>query len=182
MEFKEISNSVVAIHIEPHLDERGSFTKIIGNPLVDAAFENRTIKQLNQSVTRNIGAIRGMHYQESPNQEFKIIRCVTGAVLDVAIDIRKGSPTFLEYLSFELTPNELNVVMIPEGFAHGFQCLAPNSTLEYIHSESYQPQSEGIVNYADPAIGIKWPLPVSDLSKRDAEAEFIDSTFVGLQA
>jgi dTDP-4-dehydrorhamnose 3,5-epimerase len=108
-----------------------------------------------------------MHLQHEPHQEIKLVRCIRGSVYDVIVDLRIDSPTFLKWFGVELSEKNRKLIYIPEGFAHGFQTLQENSELLYHHTEYYNPQSEGGLNYLDPIIGIEWPLPVSLISDRD---------------
>src|SRR4051812_22242680 len=142
-----------------HQDDRGAFSRLFCANEEAAVVGNRKIVQINHSQTRAVGAVRGMHYQKPPHAEMKIVRCLRGRVLDVAVDLRKGSPTFLKWAAVELTPASRLAFIIPEGCAHGFQVLEENSELLYLHTAFYTPAVEGAVRYDDPAIGIDWPLP-----------------------
>jgi dTDP-4-dehydrorhamnose 3,5-epimerase len=177
----ELLSEIKVFTIAPKVDERGMFTKILGSESIDNEFGDRRVRQINESITLHSGTVRGMHFQYPPKQEMKVIRCVTGSVFDVAVDIRQGSPTFLNYISYVLEPNFQNVVVIPEGFAHGFQTLTNETTLHYIHSDSYEPSLEGGLRFNDPKIDIQWPLPVRNLSKRDQEHKLIGNSFIGLR-
>jgi dTDP-4-dehydrorhamnose 3,5-epimerase len=110
----------------------------------------------------------------------KLVRCLKGRVWDVAIDLRHNSPTFLRWHAEELTPFNGKMMAIPEGFAHGFQVMEPESELLYLHTAFYTPSAEGALRYDDPKLDIKWPLSVTDLSQRDAQHPFIDSEFTGI--
>jgi dTDP-4-dehydrorhamnose 3,5-epimerase len=136
--------------------------------------------QINQSRTAVIGAVRGLHYQRLPHPEMKFVRCLKGRVWDVAVDLRHKSPTFLGWHAEELTPNNLRMMVIPEGFAHGFQVLEPESELLYLHTDFYSPKTEGGLRYDDPHLAIDWPLEVTDLSSRDAAHPLIHSDFSGI--
>ena len=136
--------------------------------------------QLNHSFTNSRGTIRGMHYQLPPHREIKMVRCIAGAVLDVAIDLREGSETFLHWTSVELTADNQQMIYIPEGFAHGFQALTDNCELLYHHSAFYTPGSEGGIRYDDPVINIQWPLPVTDISDRDSSHPLLNDSFKGI--
>ena len=161
-------------------DQRGAFLRLFCNNELSDIIKDRQILQINHSRTVSVGAIRGMHYQNLPHAEMKLIRCLRGRVWDVAIDLRKGSPTFLKWYSEELSPENSKMMIIPEGFAHGFQVLEPNSELLYLHTEIYSPQSESGLRYNDPLISIDWPLKVTDLSKRDEEHLLLTESFNGL--
>jgi dTDP-4-dehydrorhamnose 3,5-epimerase len=127
-----------------------------------------------------MGAVRGLHFQHAPHAEMKLVRCVKGRVWDVALDLRKGSPTFLQWHAQELTPNNSLMLIIPEGCAHGFQVLDPDSELLYLHTASYMPTTEGGIRFDDPAVKIAWPLPVADLSERDKQHPYINEHFFGI--
>jgi dTDP-4-dehydrorhamnose 3,5-epimerase len=121
-----------------------------------------------------------MHFQNPPHAEMKLVRCLKGRVWDVAVDLRSGSPTFLRWHAEELAPEGARMLVIPEGCAHGFQALEPESELLYLHTAFYAPEAEGGVSYADPRLAITWPLPVSDLSPRDRSQPPIDHDFRGI--
>ena len=161
-------------------DKRGSFGRFYCEHDLAAAIGARKIRQINQSRTSLVGAIRGLHFQYAPHSEIKMIRCLRGRVWDVALDLRKGSPTFLHWHAQELSPEKALLFIIPEGCAHGFQVLEPDSELLYLHTASYMPSAEGGVRFDDPALGIPWPLPVTDLSARDSRHPFINKDFLGI--
>ena len=121
-----------------------------------------------------------MHFQCGRAAEMKLVRCLRGRVLDVAVDLRAGSPTFLQWVAVELAAETAEMVVIPEGFAHGFQVLEPNSELLYLHTQFYAADSEGGVRHDDPRLGIVWPLPVTDLSARDRSHALLSDDFQGL--
>ena len=163
-------------------DSRGVFFRAFCESEFATVLGCRRIKQANISVTKDVGAVRGMHYQRPPNSEMKIVQCVAGSVFDVAVDLRRGSKTFLQWYGLELSPKNPQILLIPEGFAHGFQVLEKESMLLYFHTANYSPGLEAAVRFDDPAIGIKWPLAVSTISVRDAAHSLIDSTFEGVDA
>jgi dTDP-4-dehydrorhamnose 3,5-epimerase len=125
--------------------------------------------QSNFSLSREVGTIRGMHYQHPPNDECKLVRCTQGALFDVVVDLRKDSPTYLAWFGQELTADNHLSMWVPRGCAHGFQTLLPNTEIAYFVTAPYSKKLEDGVRWDDPAIGIKWPLPVSRISERDAE-------------
>ena len=116
---------------------------------------------MNHSVSYAKGTLRGMHFQHPPFREIKMVRCIAGAVMDVIVDIRQGSPTFLQWQAVELSAKNNRMIYIPEGFAHGFQTLQDNSALIYHHTEFYTPGAEGGIRYDDPLVDIRWTLPVT---------------------
>ena len=152
----------------PFTDERGSFVRLFCDQELAEIFGDRKVTQINQSITRSVGAIRGLHFQTAPYAEMKLVRCLEGRVWDVAVDLRKDSPTFLQWHAEELSPIDMKMMVIPEGFAHGFQTLEPNSRLLYLHTASYAPSAEGGVRFDDPMVDIAWPRDPVDLSSRDA--------------
>ncbi len=168
------------IELEPFMDERGLFVRTFcQNELSKIGFD-RQIVQINHSMTRQKGAIRGLHYQLPPVCETKIIRCVQGAVFDVMLDIRKSSSTYLKWHGVELSKDNMRLVYIPEGFAHGFQTLTDNAELIYHHSAFYSPESERGLRFNDPAVAINWPLNVSSVSERDKNHPLLGEDFQGL--
>ena len=169
------------IELEPFRDERGLFARTFCQKEFSKIGFDKQIVQINHSLTRQKGAIRGMHYQRLPVSETKIIRCVAGAVFDVMVDIRAGSSTFMEWHGVELSKDTMRMVYIPEGFAHGFQTLTDNAELIYHHSAFYNPDYEGGLRYDDPALAIKWPLPVGFLSPKDQNYPFLGNNFKGIE-
>ena len=161
-------------------DDRGSFYRLFCSEILSSVLEQRKIVQINHSCTQQMGAVRGIHYQYPPQAEMKIVRCLAGRVFDVAVDLRCGSPTFLQWTSAELSPSNLTALVIPEGCAHGFQVLEPNSELLYLHTAFYTPSLEGGLRFDDPQINIDWPLEVKDLSTRDQNHPFLKSDFQGI--
>lgn len=161
-------------------DHRGWFYRAFcGNELAEI-LEKRRIVQINISKTDTVGAIRGLHFQYPPHAEMKLVRCVRGAVWDVALDLRQGSSTFLQWHAETLSPENTRMIVIPEGCAHGFQVLVPGSELLYLHTAAYQADAEGGIRYNDPAARIAWPLTPADISERDSSNPLIDSSFKGI--
>lgn len=181
MNFRETElKGLFVIDLEPFQDERGYFSRIFCKREFREAGIESDFVQTNHSVTSRKGAIRGMHYQNPPSAEAKLIRCVRGAVLDFAVDLRCGSETFLKFFGIELSETNNKMIYIPRGFAHGFQTLEDQATLIYQHSAYYDPSVEGGIHYADPSIGIDWPLPVGDVSEKDKKHIFIGDSFTGI--
>ena len=171
---------VYIIELEPFQDERGLFIRTFCQKEFAKIGFQKPIVQINHSVTRKTGTIRGMHYQLPPSCETKIIRCVQGEVFDVMVDIRAGSPTFLQWYGVELTKDNFRLVYIPEGFAHGFQSITENVELIYLSSSFYSPEHERGLRFDDPALVIDWPLPVGIVSPKDQICPFIDCNFKGI--
>ena len=168
------------IDLQPSRDERGWFARFYCKNEFKQVGHNKEWVQLNHSVTYEKGALRGMHFQIAPYREIKMVRCVAGSVYDVIIDIRKDSGTFLNWFGAELSAENKRMMYIPEGFAHGFQCLSSNCELIYFHTEFYKPNAEGGIPYNDPLVNIEWPLPVTTLSQRDQSHPFLDENFKGI--
>lgn len=125
------------------------------------------VAQSNLTVTRQKGSLRGLHFQRPPAAEIKAIACIAGAVFDVAVDIRAGSPTFLEWEGHVLSAENARTFVLPNGFAHGFQALSDDAQMLYFHSAAHAPYLEGGLNALDPEIGVDWPEPVGLMSNRD---------------
>ena len=161
-------------------DQRGSFARLFCERELAALIGTRRIVQSNLSKTTSVGAVRGLHFQHPPHAEMKLVRCLRGRVLDVAVDLRAGSPTFLHWFAQELSPGNGRMMIIPEGFAHGFQVLEPDSEMLYLHTAFYDAPSEGGLRHDDPRLAIDWPLPAADLSERDQRHPLIPSDFAGI--
>ena len=138
------------------------------------------IKQINRTYTVRKGIVRGMHFQYDPHAEKKLVMCLKGRVFDVAIDIRKNSPTFLKWHGEILSAEAANALLIPEGFAHGFQSLTTDIEMLYCHSAFYTPECESGLFPNDPAINITWPLEIVDMSDRDKSHPTVNDTFDGV--
>jgi dTDP-4-dehydrorhamnose 3,5-epimerase len=173
-------SGVFAIQNSIFCDDRGEFSRLFCEQEMQGSLNGKGITQINRSLTRNPGAIRGMHYQCPPYAEVKIIQCLRGRVFDVAVDLRKNSPTFLKWTGVELGSNSNDGLLIPEGCAHGFQALEGNSELVYFHTAPYTPKFEGAVRFDDPAIQIAWPMKYCDISDRDLSHPLIDNNFQGI--
>ena len=171
---------VMVVDTTPYADQRGVFARLFCNQALHGVLGSRSIAQVNHSLTRAAGAVRGLHYQHARHAEMKLVRCLKGRVWDVAVDLRAGSPTLLQWHSEELSADNARMLVIPEGCAHGFQVLAENSELLYLHTAPYMPAAEGGVRPTDPKLAIRWPLPVQDLSDRDRSLPLLDDHFSGL--
>jgi dTDP-4-dehydrorhamnose 3,5-epimerase len=171
---------VVIIETTKFLDRRGSFSRLYCEDELSQVIGDRHIVQINHSSTDNIGTVRGLHYQRSPYMEMKLVRCLKGRVWDVAVDLRKDSPTFLQWHAEELSPQNTKMLVIPEGCAHGFQILEAKTELLYLHTESYMPAAEAGLRVDDPRLSISWPLPIAGLSERDSQHPAITMDFTGL--
>lgn len=173
-------NGPFIVEIDYRSDERGGFARTYCKKEFVKIGHTKEFVQLNHSWNHTKGTVRGMHFQKPPFKEIKLIRCIRGAVHDVIVDLRKGSSTFLNHVSVELSALNKKMLYVPEGFAHGFQTLDDNTELLYHHTEFYQPESEAALNYADPLLNIKWPLPVSVISDRDLSHPMLTHSFNGL--
>ena len=161
-------------------DERGFFFRAFCDEELVEQIGIRKIRQINVSRTRMVGAIRGLHFQYPPHAEMKLVRCLRGKVWDVVVDLRPGSRYYLQCYAEELSAENGRMMIISEGFAHGFQVLESDSELLYLHTAQYQPAAEGGIRFDDPAIGIRWPRPVTDVSDRDSGHALIDNDFPGV--
>ena len=166
--------------LQPASDSRGWFARTYCKREFAQIGHQEEWVQMNHSFTAKKGTIRGMHYQKPPCTEIKMLRCIAGTVYDVIIDLRKNSATYLQWFGAELSAANKKMMYIPHGFAHGFQTLSHNTELIYHHSQFYTPHAEEGIMYNDTAIGIQWPLPVTELSDRDKAHLLIDSNFKAL--
>ena len=158
---------VVEIKIEPHHDERGFFARTWCQREFDAHGLNPNLVQCNISFNRHKGTLRGMHYQMTPHGEAKLVRCTRGAVYDVALDLRRGSPSYKKWVGVELTSEKRNMLYIPEGCAHGFLTLEDDTEVCYQMSEFYAPNGGRGVRWDDPTFQISWPGTIEVISERD---------------
>jgi dTDP-4-dehydrorhamnose 3,5-epimerase len=164
----------------PALDDRGFLERLYELGELDPLIGEVQIAQVNRSRTTKRGTVRGLHYQAPPHAEAKLVTCLRGEVFDVAVDVRNGSPTFLQWHGELLSEVKHSTLVIPAGFAHGFQTLSDNSELLYLHSEPHVPSSEGAINPQDPRIAISWPEPIRLMSTRDASQAMLTDTYRGL--
>ena len=162
-------------------DNRGYFSRIFCVNELQAINFFGKVAQVNQSYTAKKAVIRGMHYQNAPYSENKIVMCLRGKVWDVVVDLRKDSPTFLSHYAEELSEENGSGFLIPRGLAHGFQTLVNNCELLYFHSAFYEKSSESAIKYDDPTLAIQWPLPVTDISERDQNHPSINIQFTGIK-
>lgn len=161
-------------------DSRGFFSRIFCHKALDNAGWKQPVAQINHSFTSKRGTLRGLHYQQNPHSEMKLVTCIQGEIFDVAVDLRVGSPTFLNWYSEILSAHNGRSLLIPEGFAHGFQTLSDDVALVYCHSKAYITESEAALNARDPALAISWPIEISLQSSRDTKHRFIDKNFIGV--
>ncbi|OXR48002.1 dTDP-4-dehydrorhamnose 3,5-epimerase [Pusillimonas sp. T2] len=173
-------HGVFVVDTQPFNDHRGAFTRLFCGRELASILGGRHIVQINHSRTTAVGAVRGMHYQSAPHAEMKLVRCLKGRVWDVAVDLRAGSPSFMRWHAQELSPDNACMLVIPEGCAHGFQALEPDSELLYLHTALYAPDFERGVAHDEPQLAIEWPLSVVDLSVRDQQHPRLPIDFPGL--
>lgn len=165
---------------QPIEDQRGWFERLFCAEELKAVTGGKPIVQINRSLTRRRGTVRGLHFQYPPHAEIKIVACLRGEVFDVAVDLRAGSPTFLRWHAERLSAENRRMLVVPEGCAHGFQTLADDCELLYLHTAPYTPAAEGGIHPQDSRLGIPWPLPIAELSERDRALPALDATFEGI--
>jgi len=170
---------LMVIQRRPIEDERGSFCRFFCSEEFRNAGLNKPIVQVNHTVTKKAGAVRGLHFQYPPHAETKIVSCIKGEIFDVAVDLRKGSPTFLRWHGEKLSASNNKSLLIPEGFAHGFQAMTDDCEVVYLTTAPYTPDSEGGFNVQDPCLGIKWPLLITKISCKDKIQKFVESSYGG---
>jgi dTDP-4-dehydrorhamnose 3,5-epimerase len=167
----ELSDAYL-IELEPLHDSRGFFARTFcveefGRHGLETSFPQHSF-----SFSARKGTLRGMHYQRAPAGETKLVRCLQGAIFDVIIDIRPSSPTYGCWQHFELSSNSSNQLYIPQGFAHGFQTLTEDVVVNYLISTNYSADLASGIHFSDPSIGIKWPLPIAEISEKDAHLPY----------
>jgi dTDP-4-dehydrorhamnose 3,5-epimerase len=162
-------------------DSRGFLSRLFCAEELAAAGWCKSIAQINHTFTAKHGTVRGMHYQHPPHAEMKLVTCIQGEVWDVAVDLRAGSPTFLQWHAEPLSSENHRALLIPEGFAHGFQTLSDDVILIYFHSATHQADAEAALNAHDPRLTITWPNPITELSSRDASHPQVDMKFEGVR-
>lgn len=161
-------------------DHRGFLSRLYCADEFCAAGINKPVVQINHTLTRKKGAVRGLHFQHSPHTETKLVSCLRGEIFDVAVDLRRNSPTYLHWHGENLSAENRKSLLIPEGYAHGFQALTEDCELIYLHTAAYHPEAEGALNVADPQLNITWPLPIADRSERDCSTPFLSPDFPGI--
>lgn len=155
------------VMLEPRGDERGYFSRFYCDEEFSKHGLNTDWAQMNLSLTRGLGSLRGLHFQRGGAAEIKLVRCLRGRIYDVIVDLRKRSNSYGQHVGVELDAERRNSIYIPKGFAHGFQTLEDEVELQYFHSEPYSPNQEGGVNLMDCDLEINWPLPPAHMSERD---------------
>ncbi len=165
---------------KPLVDSRGDFTRIFCAGDLAEFLDERKVMQINFTRTRESGVIRGIHFQRPPSAETKLVTCLRGEIWDVAVDLRRGSQTFLQHHAEILSAGNSRALLIPEGVAHGFQTLSDDVEILYCHTAPYAAEAEGGLHPLDPKLGIPWPLPVRHLSDRDQAHPWIENDFRGI--
>jgi len=168
MRFSETELSgVYLIELELSEDERGSFARsYCGDEFAEAGIDF-SIAQANISFNNFAGTIRGMHYQERPFEESKVVRCTRGTIFDVVLDLRPESNTYCQWFGVGLDSENRSALLVPAGCAHGFQTLSDSTEVHYLMSESYRPDAAAGIRFDDPVFGVEWPMTVSSISDRD---------------
>ncbi len=161
-------------------DHRGFLSRFYCVEEFAKAGINKPIAQINHTLTRKKGSVRGLHFQYPPHAETKLVSCLKGEIWDVAVDLRRDSPSFLQWHGEILSAANRKSLLIPEGYAHGFQALTEDCELIYLHTAAYCPEAEGALNAADPRLEIAWPLPIDDLSERDRSHPYISQDYQGI--
>lgn len=161
-------------------DSRGFLSRLFCAEELAAVDWRKPIAQINHTYTAKRGTVRGMHFQRQPHAEMKLVSCICGEVWDVAVDVRADSPTFLHWHAERLSADNGRALLIPEGFAHGFQALTDDVELLYCHSAAYNSSAEADLNPQDARLAINWPLPITELSARDAGHPLIENGFEGV--
>ena len=181
--FDVLKTAIPGLHVlqrQPLGDNRGYLERLFCNQELNELTSDKEIVQINHTLTESRGTVRGMHFQHPPHAEMKLISCLKGKVFDVAVDLRKGSPTFLQWHAEVLSAENHKSLAIPEGFAHGFQTLTDDCELIYLHTAAYESSAEGGVHPQDTRLSIQWPLPVHQLSLRDSAHSLLDESFTGV--
>ena len=162
------------VDIERRDDPRGFFARAFCQKDFRARGLNPTIAQANIASNIRQGTLRGMHFQFPPAAETKLVRCTRGAILDIIVDLRPESPTYLEHVAVELNEDNQRALYVPERFAHGYQALVDNTHTSYQVGEFYTPEAESGLMYNDPRLGLKWPLAVSVISEKDQKFRLLE--------
>ncbi|MCX5829427.1 MAG: dTDP-4-dehydrorhamnose 3,5-epimerase [Deltaproteobacteria bacterium] len=162
-------------------DTRGYLERLFCAEALAKAGWDKPIAQINHTSTTCRGTVRGMHFQHPPNAEMKLVMCLKGEIFDVAVDLRAGSPTFLKWHGETLSADNGLTLLIPKGFAHGFQTLSHDVEMLYFHSSVYTPETEGGVHPMDSKLAIQWPIEITEISARDAAHSWITDNLHGVK-
>lgn len=167
---------------KPIGDNRGYLERIFCSEELKSLIPEKNIAQINHTLTAKRGTVRGMHFQRPPYAEIKLVSCLRGEVFDVAVDLRRGSATFLHWHAEILSADNHKTLVIPEGFAHGFQTLTKDCEMLYLHTAAYRAEAESGLNAKDPRLAIQWPLPIAEQSVRDIGHLLVSEDFSGVAA
>lgn len=179
MKFTETAVSgVMLVDFDRHVDDRGSFRRLWSQRDADAAKVGKAIVQSSVSITRKRGTLRGMHFQLPPSREDKVVQCIRGKIFDVALDLRRNSPTYLKYFAAELGETRPSALFIPAGCAHGFLTLDDECTVIYMMTDYYDPRLSTGVRWNDPAFAISWPEKPTEILERDSHYRDFDESIV----
>jgi len=173
-------HGLIVMQRKPIGDSRGYLDRLFCEEELQGLIPGKGIAQINRTLTERRGTVRGLHFQYPPCAEIKLVSCLRGEVYDVAVDLRQGSPSFLRWHAEILSGDNRKTIVVPEGFAHGFQTLIDGREMLYFHTAAYRPDAEGGVHSQDPRLAIRWPLPVADLSPRDAAHPLLPEDFGGV--
>ena len=161
-------------------DDRGFLSRLFCGDELEVAGWKKPIAQINHTFTSKCGTIRGLHYQTQPHNEMKLVSCIRGEVWDIAVDLRSNSSTFMQWHAQILSEDNGHALIIPEGFAHGFQTLINDCELLYMHNANYSPHAEAALRFNDERLAITWPLPVTEISERDKAHPLLTTKFNGI--
>jgi dTDP-4-dehydrorhamnose 3,5-epimerase len=170
------------LELEKRGDERGFFARTFCQNEFEKLGLKTLIAQANLASNKFKGTLRGMHFQFPPKAETKLVRCTRGAILDIIVDLRPESPTYLDHFAVELTADNYRALYVPERFAHGYQCLTDMTETSYQVGEFYAPALEGGLMYNDPRLSLKWPLPVGVMSGKDSQWKLLSEIEPQLKA
>ncbi|WP_084113187.1 dTDP-4-dehydrorhamnose 3,5-epimerase [Belnapia moabensis] len=162
------------VEIELRGDDRGSFARTMCADEFAARGMINSFAQQNMSVSAKAGTLRGLHFQRAPHTEAKLVRCTRGVILDVIVDLRSNSPSYLKHEAFELSAENRKQLYVPPGFAHSFQTLVDDCEVSYLVSAAYAPQAEGGLRYDDPLLNISWPRPITAISAKDTTWPYLN--------
>lgn len=171
--------NVVVLQRKVICDERGYIERMYCiDDLADVVGKRRVV-QINHTMNHKAGTVRGMHFQRQPHAECKIVSCLRGEIFDVAVDVRHNSPTFLHWHGEILSETNRRMLVIPEGFAHGFQALVDGCELLYFSTAPYKPEAEAAINAEDPYVGIRWPMSITMMSEKDCAHRCLTAEYQG---
>jgi len=171
---------LIVLERAPVGDQRGFFERVFCTEELQMLLTGKNVVQINHTLTAKRGTVRGLHFQHPPHAETKFVTCLRGEVFDVAVDLRQGSPTFLHWYAAILRADNFKTMVIPEGFAHGFQTLSDDCEMLYLHTAAYQPAAEDGVHPQDPMLAIDWPEQFIEMSLRDTNRAFLTHEFSGV--